>query len=207
MLKRDGRLLGAMRRHLFRRFSYSQPEALLKDLALLSLTSALDEARGALAGSWWLHRTGRWMAYLVVGVTFVSAALVIGLVFYATTEVAMWLSNSLLNTLWNRTGTILSLIFTASVLVTVISAVIELAGVVSTYFSPGLRLGDPKDDILLNVKAYRGPGQLPRANQKRYGTFELLRGSRELLFHSRIYAFPPAIKDIAFWMREPVPVV
>jgi hypothetical protein len=75
------------------------------------------------------------MAYLAVGVTFVLAALVIGLVFYGAFEVATWLGNGngILTTLWNRAGVVLMFIFVASVLVIVISIVAELAAVGSTY--------------------------------------------------------------------------
>jgi pimeloyl-ACP methyl ester carboxylesterase len=201
-LNRSGRLLGASRRRLFDRFSYSQPEERLRGIALLSLSSALDEARGVLSGSWWLHRSSRWLAFLTIGVTFTSAGLIIGWGFYGANKVANWMSKLIPSGVWEELAIVLTFIFAASILVGLVSAVIKLVAIASTYLSPGLRLGDANSNLLLNVKAHRSPGNLPGTRQYRYSTFELLRGSREFLFHSRVYSFPPAIRDVALWMYE-----
>jgi pimeloyl-ACP methyl ester carboxylesterase len=47
-------------RRVFLRYSYYQPESSLTDVPVFALSSFPDEAYGALAGSWWIHRATGW---------------------------------------------------------------------------------------------------------------------------------------------------
>lgn len=184
---------------MFRNYAYFQPEARFKEFRLLALSSALDEAMGGLTGAWWLHRVGRWMAFLTVWLGFAFAVLVIGLLIFGVFEAAMLVDGAISNYAAQRIAPSFLLVITLSVLVIVISAAIKWAARASTYLRPGLGFGHAVSDLYLYVRAYRSPGF---GRPVRYGIIELLRGSRELLFHSRIYSFPPAIRGMARWMNE-----
>jgi hypothetical protein len=68
--------------------------------------------------------------------------------------------------------------------------------------SPGLGLASPNDNLLWDVRAQRTlPAPICTTN-KRYGFWQLIWYAKGAWFHSRIYSYPLAIKDIAMWMSS-----
>lgn len=204
VLKEEGPKLAHYRHKLMHRFAYFERNSHVERVRILSITSLVDEAFGALEGSWWSHRIGILMARLIAFGIFILGAVAAGGVLYGIAQVDVALRTSSLHVFWEKIGDLFFMVFfVAGLILTLIVAVlVALVGWLTGYLGPGLRLSDPLTNLWISARAYRIPGPWPMLSYRRYGFWGLLRGSRGVLFHSRIYSFPPAIRYIAEWMTE-----
>ena len=194
-------------RRVFCRYSYFQPEARLASTRVFIMSSLVDEAYSVLVGSWWMHRMTGWGVRLGI-----SAAIALSLVVNA----AFWYGASLLlealfgNAVYELQDPILSIIELIAVaicftfLIGSAYVLVHLFLLISGRSSPGLGLGDPGDNLVCGVDARQSLPAPIQATNKRYGVWQLIWHAKGALFHSRIYAYPPAIKDIAEWMSTPM---
>jgi alpha/beta hydrolase family protein len=190
-------------RRIFRRYSYLQPEDELARMPIFTLSSLLDEARGVLVGSWWMHRVTGWVVrVLIVGAIAISV-MTIGAIWYgmfwlqrAVFPSFGWLVLVQTATQFVILGGGLLAIFLAFVLVNAFLTISDLS-------SPGLGLARLDENLLWDVRARRDVPSAIRSRNVRYSSWQLLRhASRGGLFHSRIYFYHPAIKDMAEWMSS-----
>jgi len=191
-----------LRREIFRRYAYSQPESEFHG-PLLSLSSSVDEALGALFGAWMMHRWTSW----VVRSGIVSLVLVVTvLTIYLTVEWAQWFTEAARHT-W-----LSALMWDTGTEVVFIVGFIIMSGFVwlSTWiFSKlvghsniGLGLANPDYNLLWRIRAQRLSGLSEDVENRRYSFKEIVQGSEGLLFHSRLYSHPRAIRRITGWMHD-----
>ena len=198
-------MLQAESSRVFRRYSYFQPEARLANTRVLVLSSALDEAYSVLVGSWWMHRVTGWGIRLAVGCAIgLALTLVVAMtfVYYSGTFLP---ADAVKSLGWAGLVDRLAAFAVAGVFCLVIIVaycLVEAFIQIGERMSPGLGLSDPADNIVCNVRARRGLPAPIQATSKRYGIWQLARHAKGVLFHSRIYAHPPAIQDIAEWLSR-----
>jgi hypothetical protein len=201
-LKLNARRLARERRRILARFAYFQPSPHFATLRILTLSSPVDEALAALTGSWWIHRAswlfGRFLAgtAISIGILSFGAALYGGwaLAQYLRTERAGWF---LFSKFWYPFAT---MVVALPLLLLTAYAIRWLHSIIGRS-SPGLGLSDPRHNLLWRVKACRDTELGLFHTVRRYTLRELIRGSRAMLFHSRIYTFSPAIEEIAGWIN------
>jgi hypothetical protein len=198
-------LLKAHRFRVFRRYSYFQPDARLGDLHVLVLSSLIDEAYSALAGSWWMHRVAGWGVRLgicsaIVLAVSLSAAVAYGLNVAREILVRETIFHELI--LAQFIDGFLGLICSAF-FITLAYRLVHFFLKISGRASPGLGLASPNDNLLWDVRAQRTlPAPICTTTNKRYGFWQLIWYAKGAWFHSRIYSYPLAIKDIAKWMSS-----
>lgn len=201
MLKRNSVRFARERKQILARFAYFQPRHYLTTPPIFALSSPIDEALAVLAGSWWIHRAS-WLFGWVLRVTAVSiGVLIFGAALYCgwalsqhfRTERAGWL---LVSKFWYPFATIV----VALPLLMLMAYLVRWLGSIVGRSSPGLGLSNPRHNLLWRVKACRVPELLPHDTFRRYTVRELIRESRGILFHSRIYTFGPAIEEMAAWI-------
>ena len=65
----------------------------------------------------------------------------------------------------------------------------------------GLGLANPDYNLLWRIRAQRLSGLSGVVENRRYSFKEIIQGSEGLLFHSRLYSHPRAIRRIARWIH------
>jgi hypothetical protein len=195
------RSLVRQRRAIFRRYAYSQPEPGIRT-SVLALSSAIDEALGVLSGTWMAHLAVGWMArtfsIAIVGGATVLAAFVIW-------RLNRWIfaserSPMVAGFAWEGLDYLLPI--GGLIIATAVGVATLLLTKLAGYSNLGLGLANPDHNLLWTVRAQRAPGTGLNALSVRYGLWEVLRGSRGVFLHSRLYTYAPAIGRIAEWMQH-----
>jgi hypothetical protein len=189
------------RRMLLRRFAYFQPSAPLTRVPVLALSSLIDEAYGALVGSWWTHQTAtlitRALGILMIGLGMgAEIAMMVG-VFYLNTQLQTRAWGMFVGHL---TGVLLAL--GAVISLPVVGLATFLLAQACRRFGPGLSLSGPESSTLISSRAHRVPYEHSNFRHIRFSLWRLLRESKEMLFHSRLYSCRPAIRIMAEWIIE-----
>lgn len=192
------------RRRLLRHFAYFQPDAPLARVPVLALSSPIDEAYGALVGSWWAHRTATLVTRLL-GIIIIVACMGIMMGVYGGLLYALF---KLPSSGWRIVvdspigGFFLFLVATISLFIA--GFVTLLLAQACSKFGPGLNLDNPQSSMLISSSAHREPLVWSSFRHVRFHLWNLLRESNGLLFHSRLYSCRPAIRMMAQWMTDRV---
>ena len=193
---------------VIRRYGYSQPEARLTDMPVLAMSSLIDEAYGVLVGSWWMHRATGWGIrigiFVAIGLSIVlSAAVVWAFVGVLGLEAKGFDFKALV--LFSMFKPVLQFVVwvPSCLAIAVAYLLVELFLAISGRSEPGLGLANPDENLVCEVRAKRTLSPPIRSTNKRYGTWQLLCHAKGVLFHSRIYFYHPAIRDMAEWIIYP----
>jgi hypothetical protein len=185
---------------LLRRFAYWQPEHRFSGVPVLSMSSPFDEALAVLAGAWWVHRATGWFARLGSMLAIGAACITFCLLYY-------WLAMFALSTrdsrwlfpLWEYVMP-LALIISGIALLLATRLFVKLFAFGAARSNFGAGLPNPDTNLIWRVRAYRDAYSLPVYVSHRFSLLQLLIKTRALLFHSRVYSFPPALRLISEWM-------
>lgn len=173
-------------------------------MPVLALSSPIDEAYGALVGSWWAHRTATLVTRLL-GILISVALMVIMIGVYAgMLYVVFELPSSAWGIVLDSPIGGLFLFFLATISLLIAGFVTLLLAKACSRLAPGLNLGNLQSSMLMSSSAHREPVVGSNFRHVRFHLWILLRESNGLLFHSRLYSCRPAIRMIAQWMTERV---
>ena len=189
------------RRKLLRQFAYFQPKQPLARVPILALSSLIDEAHGALVGSWWAHRTAT-LVVRAMGVLGIIVVTLFGMVVYAG---SLYVYVKLHTSSWGMiVGPLFAVFFffAATISLLIAGYVTLLLAQACAKFGPGLNLGSAQSSMLVSSTAHRKPFVQSNLRHVRFSFWRLLRESNELLFHSRLYSCRPAVRMMAEWMAE-----
>lgn len=196
------RELVKIRKKVFKSYSYSQPEESIKN-HVLALSSVLDEALGVLSGVWFIHNWLSWLARIIIAVIIIVLVIVIS---YLLLMWGDWIStyeqNSWMTALLWETGFVIILISVFAFMGGITWIIAKLMNMISGSSNVGLGLSSPDYNLLLRVNAQRWPDLSQNYQSKRFNLKEILKDSSGLLFHSRLYSHPGAIKYVADWMHK-----
>jgi hypothetical protein len=200
-LRRTSKKLARQRHLVWVRYAYSQPEAELQAVTILSLTSRVDEALAVLNGSGWIHKVSVWVAVAISVFSIVAGIIVAGVSLYLLSglERAARRSRFLYPLVkdWSKPGVYL---LSGSLLLPTVGLVCRRLASIAGRSNLGLGLLNPIDNLLWRVRAHDNLKGLASYKNSRYGVWELLRGSKGRYFHSRVYEFEPCIREIACWI-------
>ena len=190
-----------LRQEIFRRYAYLQPESEFH-APLLSLSSSVDEALGVLFGAWIMHRWTSWVVRSgIVLLVFVMTALTI----YLTIEWVRWFteaaSHTWLSALMWDTGTEVVFIVGFIIMSVFVWLSTKIFSKLVGHSNIGLGLANPDYNLLWRIRAQRLSGLNGVVENRRYSFKEIIQGSEGLLFHSRLYSHPRAIRRIARWIH------
>lgn len=199
VIKDQAAELDSKRDAVIRRYSYFQPAGPFGSVRLLVMSSVVDEAMAILTGAWWAHRASV-LGARVVGAASLSVAF--GLVAVVVYAIVLLVSADLGG--FSASLAAACALLLAIVCLGLVASMAQIASRVATSLGrlTGLWLADPEGGLLTRVTASRRPGEEIAHEYRRYGICDLLRGSSGLLFHSRLYSHPQAIRDIAAWVMD-----
>jgi Putative serine esterase (DUF676) len=186
---------------IIHRYRYVELRSEGTDVPAFALSSLADEAYGVLTGAWWMHRVVTWGARLAVAGAIVLSGLLAGAAFYEMEQLRAYQYASPSWKVWLLShaaglGVFMPVLLSVFLTYELVKLFLEISG----RSSPGLGFGNSEDNLICDVRAVRNPLlAVPIAN-KRYSTWQLIRHAKGVLFHSRIYLHPPAIRDMAEWM-------
>lgn len=191
-----------LRRQIFRRYAYSQPEE-QHQVPTLAMSSGLDEAIGLLYGVWFMHR---WTGFIVRTFTVAVLSASIALAIFLLWQLNDWMAAPghrawFVAVLWDS-GVELFIIIGALVIPLFVGIAAFLLSKLAGFSSIGLGLADPEHNLLWTVHAQRRAGLGAVEERVRIPLREILKGSSGLLFHSRLYTSPRAIRCVAEWMHH-----
>lgn len=190
------------------RYNYFQYSNIPIAVAILNMSSRLDEAHGALTGVWWMHRVATWIVrFAIIAALSISVAIA-GLWAYCIRLTYLYISSLLWHPLILMLGKFIFWIEIA-LYAPVLAVGTGLAKIFTFLLlnlvertSPFLNLTKPEDNLFCDVKATRELPSAINAKSLRYSSWKLLLSpkSEGRLLHSRIHSYLPAIRDIADWM-------
>jgi hypothetical protein len=179
---------------------FERPER-LQGLRLLVMSSWIDEALGALAGAWSLHRAMLWVARLISIASLAAVFLGVG-------AVVFFVVKYVLEVAWGQQTTEAAIVVAFVLGLVSVSFVARLSqaiswGVWRLATAMGLGLADRDIGLSVSVKASRRPPAFLNACVYPPYRFLALRWkSRGFLTHSLLYNHRPAIHVIANWLVE-----
>jgi hypothetical protein len=189
------------RRMLLRRFAYFQPSAPLTRVPVLGLSSLIDEAYGALLGSWWTHQTAtlitRALGILMIGLGMGAEIAMLAGLYYLNIQLQTRAWGMFVEQL-----TFVLLTLGAVISLPVVGFATVLLARACRRFGPGLSLSGPESSALISSRAHRVPYEHSNFRHIRFSLWRLLCESKEMLFHSRLYSCRPAIRIMAEWIIE-----
>lgn len=200
--RRQRRRLACARRMIIRKYGYFQPFFRMA-IRLRIYSSSIDEALGALSGSWWMHRSGglliRLFIYALIGLAGLAIVLLIAVIYYLIERHGVTNLQFLLIDQMGPQALIL-LVILISLLMSVFAA---LGNNLARRLGPGLTFENPEANLLWEVSASRVLPQDYEFEHRRISAWHLIWNSRMALFHSRIYSSQAVVDSIAEWMCRP----
>lgn len=185
-----------------RRYASFQPDRIAYQVPVLSLSSAFDEARAALRGSWWVHKASGVAVRLALAMAAIAAVAALGGIGYAINQAlqAIQIHWPVLFKVADALSTGL-LVFAGVALLSLLWLMMRFLRPIASHSSFGAGFPNPETNLIAKVKVCREVSHLGSYTSHRLGASDFV-WKAGLLYHSLIYEHQSSISRICEWMTE-----